>query len=181
MKKIIVCLFAVAFAAMTQAASVTWMGSTTGLEGKTSYTAYLVDAASYTAIADAVTAIMKDGSRAAGMMYSANANYSSGNVAVAQQNKQLPEGYEKNQEVYYWSILFDGTVGEGATAENYYNLSATAADVGAATYTKISTGELMTDRNTNVTAGAWMPVPEPTSGLLLLIGMGALALRRKRA
>ena len=29
--------------------------------------------------------------------------------------------------------------------------------------------------------GAWQPVPEPTSGLLMLLGVAGLALRRKRA
>ena len=31
------------------------------------------------------------------------------------------------------------------------------------------------------TAGTWVAVPEPTSGLLMLVGLGALALRRRRA
>ena len=30
-------------------------------------------------------------------------------------------------------------------------------------------------------AGAWAAVPEPTSGLLMLLGMAGLALKRKRA
>ncbi len=34
--------------------------------------------------------------------------------------------------------------------------------------------------NDSMRADAWVPVPEPTSGLLLLMGMGALALRRKQ-
>ena len=37
----------------------------------------------------------------------------------------------------------------------------------------------ITDR-TSASAG-WQAVPEPTSGLLMLVGLGALALRRKRA
>ena len=31
------------------------------------------------------------------------------------------------------------------------------------------------------TAGNWQSVPEPTSGLLMLLGMAGLALRRRRA
>ncbi len=36
------------------------------------------------------------------------------------------------------------------------------------------------DGRTSASAG-WQAVPEPTSGLLMLVGLGALALRRKRA
>jgi len=35
--------------------------------------------------------------------------------------------------------------------------------------------------NTSSTTAQWSPVPEPTSGLLLLVGGALLALRRKRA
>ena len=35
--------------------------------------------------------------------------------------------------------------------------------------------------NTSAAATAWTAVPEPTSGLLLLLGMAGLALKRKRA
>ena len=35
--------------------------------------------------------------------------------------------------------------------------------------------------NTQINAGDWTAVPEPTSGLLLLLGVAGLALKRKRA
>ena len=40
-----------------------------------------------------------------------------------------------------------------------------------------------TDYNTAIGSSDWatMAVPEPTSGLLMLIGMGGLALKRKKA
>ena len=35
--------------------------------------------------------------------------------------------------------------------------------------------------NIGTSVGSWTAVPEPTSGLLMLVGLGALALRRRRA
>ena len=50
-------------------------------------------------------------------------------------------------------------------------------------YTVAGMGTTIFGAATGTTATAWSTaaVPEPTSGLLLLIGMAGLALRRKRA
>lgn len=53
--------------------------------------------------------------------------------------------------------------------------SVTAKDVGQAS---IAFGNLSTATQT---AGAWTAVPEPTSGLLMLLGMAGLALHRRHA
>ena len=53
--------------------------------------------------------------------------------------------------------------------------SISAVETGSAT---INFGSLKTATQT---AGNWAAVPEPTSGLLMLLGMAGLALRRKRA
>lgn len=52
--------------------------------------------------------------------------------------------------------------------------TAVAPETGAA---GVAFGNLQT---ATTTAGAWQSVPEPTSGLLLLLGMAGLALRRKQ-
>ena len=49
------------------------------------------------------------------------------------------------------------------------------------TVTKVPYAGLGDSLTANVGAGEWQSVPEPTSGLLLLIGVAGLALKRKRA
>lgn len=54
--------------------------------------------------------------------------------------------------------------------------------VQAADVTKISFSSASTPSKSIVTSGnGWYAVPEPTSGLLMLLGMAGLALRRRRA
>lgn len=63
---------------------------------------------------------------------------------------------------------------------DYTYTSATKADLGAQATdtTTIAFGNLKT---ATTTGGGWQSVPEPTSGLLMLLGMAGLALKRKRA
>ena len=58
--------------------------------------------------------------------------------------------------------------------------TATAYMVTSVSNIKFSTSNTAT-QTANVGAGTWTAVPEPTSGLLLLLGMASLALKRKRA
>lgn len=83
-------------------------------------------------------------------------------------------------DTVYAAVLFLHNDNEDFTNPDYYMAnygSVEAADLGAA----------FNNLGTVATAGgatSWTstaPVPEPTSGLLLLLGMAGLALRRKRA
>ena len=84
------------------------------------------------------------------------------------------------------------TLAENASYNVYYVILNTNADPN--TYTTVAdtltgradTGEAKLGSNISMTAAAassatWTAVPEPTSGLLMLLGMAGLALRRKRA
>ena len=58
------------------------------------------------------------------------------------------------------------------------------ANMGTATFdadATITLGNMATQLNGNGGALSWQAVPEPTSGLLMLVGLAGLALRRRRA
>lgn len=83
-------------------------------------------------------------------------------------------------ETVYAAVLITYTDGTGKTwyLNNY--ATTTINDLGANT----SIGNLARYKGGDVSNGAignWQAVPEPTSGLLMLVGLAGLALRRRRA
>ena len=185
MKKLIIAACAVAFAAGVQAASITW--GTTGAfydtEGDPNWptvaagtTAYFVFANSY-AQGDLV------------------ADFVAGTVDMA-----------KLTAINSGSIGDDGTVAEVAGSTTTLSGSQNAyvvilkdaenmfiSDVVNNTIDEMSitiygfqeehTGDIwaLNDASAGYSAPGWYNVPEPTSGLLMLLGMAGLALRRRRA
>ena len=83
----------------------------------------------------------------------------------------------------YAVIIADGSDGS-QWAYSSANKNATGAETGSGTFQfAISSTALKTLSETGTSAG-WYQIkeaPEPTSGILMLIGLGALALRRRRA
>lgn len=81
---------------------------------------------------------------------------------------------------------------DSLTGGNYYNFYFVIEDNGKAfTSTTKENVQALATQTSNITFGNmqtatknasnWQSVPEPTSGLLLLLGMAGLALKRKRA
>ena len=86
--------------------------------------------------------------------------------------------FAANETVSSYMVLFNNAAAADATYYAYTATGSTTIPAGGADMS-IAFGTF-TDA-TSTTGGWTQTVPEPTSGLLMLVGLGALALRRRRA
>ena len=176
----------IAFAAMlSNAATVTW-----GVTGVTAspanaadvgMVAYLMNGSSYTAFSALLGGEFTKDDLAS--VVTANKLYDGATQAVAGRfgstiNVSEVDGdYKAGDTVNAYLVLFDSKA--LATSEYFAYTETQSATVGAAgAPITLSWGAF--DTATGATGG-WQAVPEPTSGLLMLVGLAGLALRRKRA
>ena len=76
-----------------------------------------------------------------------------------------------------FAVVIDST--DLATAENYFLVN--GGETKSATFTSATGAKALAfGDQTSITQAGWTAVPEPTSGILLLLGMAGLALRRKQ-
>lgn len=183
MKKIMIAIGAIAIAAYSQAASVRW--NVTGVSADpagtayTGYKLYLCDASVYTASALAadLAAGNFDALSTSGFVQATATTVQQGTSAAAKISTLYTGGDYTAGNSYTFYTLVLNAEGDAAT---YFSIS---ADV---TQTAPTAGT-MNMAFTNLSSGAqtaWTAttaVPEPTSGLLMLLGMAGLALRRRRA
>ena len=180
MKKLMFMLAAVAVAACTQAASVSWTCTNVkdGTGSAISGIAYFVNAATlsqetlagYTKASDFTTALSG--------MYSWTPE-TAGKYTNADGVANATLGLSDATASQAYLVVFDtATITD---ASHYYMTEVKSFDTYAGTMTQnVKWGSQST---ASQAAGAWtsVSVPEPTSGLLLLVGMAGLALRRRRA
>ncbi len=194
MKKNIIALFAIATAGVLQAASVTWtIGSVYGPDGENkpatgTYTAYLfvtentTDVTLTTAAKASVLAALEASD------WDAFTNY----AAISKTNTNLGiwggatglGGDNANEfstgSFSAFAVILDNT--DPSKAGNY--LLVNGGDEQTVTIKSSTAAQnILFGHQQSITQGAgnsWVPIPEPTSGLLLLMGMGVLALRRKQ-
>ena len=76
---------------------------------------------------------------------------------------------------YFYAIIFNAETIDDAT--EFLIAGGSEAD---GSY-KLKFGTATANQTATLNAGAWQAIPEPTSGLLLLLGMAGLALKRQRA
>lgn len=191
MKKMIIMACAVALAGVVNAASCTWgsgtlkgaasaeggWGTTTLTSALVTMNVYLVDATTYESLGTATAQSLYDsyskttasltGTNANGVDANGNPRYK-GAISITQNNAAA--------EVQYAVVIAtytDATFGDmyiATTAQSAYNAGTE----------KGTAGNLI---STPGSASGWQTaaaVPEPTSGLLMLVGLAGLALRRRR-
>ena len=171
MKKLIVVLGAVAIAMGVQAASVDW--KVAGTAATNGYNVYLLTdlASSYESAAALASAAVGSGTIAkVGRDYGATGTAASDAITT------------DSMKNAYWVIVAPG---DNVTSYNYVK-----ADMSAMVYDpdkqESSPGAFSSVTAANMLAGTsanfqTQTVPEPTSGLLIVLGMAGLALRRRRA
>ena len=180
MKKLMVALAAVAMAAVSQAASIKWQGTMNGVDPTAvtdngNYAASTALAAtdlwSYTLkifSADGQTTIATKSSTSAGPSIS---------VTLNNTNIKLSTDY-----TYEIVISASEAALKSKVSPDYDYSAAALSTTITGSFSTIAQGTSPLDASpTSWTVSGITAIPEPTSGLLLLLGVAGLALKRKRA
>ena len=186
MKKIMIALAAIALASASHAAAFAWQsyagqyvyqaGSSTKLSGAT---AYLFDSSvvSQTALLSALFAEGDDKKSITDFTALSTANLSSSGTIAKNNFDAVDVGVTLNayfaivdgDNVFISSVVSGVGPNTGTTTLSFKGLSTP------------SKAEAVEFTGTASAAGWYTAVPEPTSGLLMLVGLAGLALRRRRA
>ena len=195
MRKLTLALGIVVCAACVNAATIKWGGDIAQADGATAVgtgsTAYLVRGS--TTAAAAITKVIVAGTDWSTWTTDTGASIVSAyslNSADAGTNYRFETGYAISGDAdagYYSIVVVDGKAGADGLYGSYNY-------AGQNTNTSATSGDIvdLTIGDNWGTSGVWLgdggfnavqftAVPEPTSGLLILLGMAGLALKRKRA
>ncbi|MDO5317476.1 MAG: PEP-CTERM sorting domain-containing protein [bacterium] len=173
MKKLVMMLVLVAAVVSAKAASVDWtVGATAAQDG---YTVYLLAAepGEFASVADLASAAVGSATVA-----KSGRSYTTGPVTSA------GDGVTKTAD-YYFAIVSSSD----ATSFNYVAATGLGAKVydpaaqesSAGNFNTMSAAQIAAGTSKSFGGGGDDPIPEPTSGLLLLVGGAMLALRRRHA
>ena len=180
MKKLIMFAVAVALACAGQAASVAWSASLAGQGATLNGNGAFVLAFAGSDYADIVKLVTVDGSDTLQADLAAKALGSAVNIRNNRGNATAAGEVANSPSTVFWMIFSDGSYdgGKGVTWT-------AATDVSGSFYEPPASGTMFTLNAASFansgTIAATSSVPEPTSGLLMLVGLAGLALRRRRA
>ena len=123
----------------------------------------------------------KDGTLAA--WYTGTAPASGTTVKATESGLNNPEGnaFAPGDTISMYAVIFKGNSIASATEYLVSDVVMGSVKANGANFS-VSYGSLSATTTANKFLNStWQSVPEPTSGLLMLVGLGALALRRRRA
>ena len=191
MKKLVIAAAIICVAAISQAASFSWSSSSVKLYGVTAADVtgngtYAASSASANR-ADKVCTLtylltILDGETVVGT--------ATGDVTYGSLGKLGTVGMEVDAagdgKTYNYVLALTGTQsnlsGRGVDGEFDYSAATLSAEIsGTVTTSTMGATNLPETAPSSWTVSGVTAVPEPTSGLLMLVGLGALALRRRRA
>ncbi len=172
MKKILIAVAIICTAAISHAAAIKW--SVTGIKDHEGAAPSAANSINYTLYAWTVGA---DGNK--GESVALTGTYSGTTTSAIIFNKETGDDFAASTQYYLQLVLTDGDW----TYESTLAKTETTPPNGNLTI-NFTNGAGFEDVSAKVnfsgTNYGWTNVPEPTSGLLMLMGLGALALRRKQ-
>ena len=181
MKKLITVLVAFAMAVAAQAATVEWTAANiapaTAGDDMTGYMAYIIDDSAYAASGlskDTLSAAVS----AAAYSTAVVATSSTATTGKLPSGVKFTDGYASGESASYYMVVINGS--DAATATGYLYTAPKSGTVTSAGGLKMAFGSMAANAVGGWQEGPGAGTPEPTSGLLLLLGGAMLALRRKQ-